>query len=62
MSGTSDYRKTEEDYRRHAAELFKIAEQTADQAERERLIHMAEAWLQLADRMKELRGPLSDSD
>ena len=56
MSGTSDHRKAEEEYRKHAAELSQIAEHTEDPAERERLLRMAEAWLQLAERMKNLSG------
>ena len=54
MSGTSDHQKAEDEYRKHAAELSRIAEQTEDPAERERLLQMADAWLQLADRMKKL--------
>jgi len=56
MSGTSDHRKAEEEYRQHAAELSRIAEHTEDPAERERLLRMADAWLQLAERMKNLSG------
>lgn len=51
-----DYRRAEQEYRQHAQELFKIAEQTAEDEERERLLRMAEAWLKLAAKMKELRG------
>jgi hypothetical protein len=51
-----DYRRTEREYRQHAEELFKIAEQTSEQEERERLLRMAEAWLGLAAKMKELSG------
>ena len=40
----------------HADELFKIAEQTAEGEEREQLLRMAEAWLKLAAKMKELGG------
>ena len=61
MSGTSDQRKAEEEYRQHAAELSRIAEQTDDLTERARLLRMADAWLQLAERMKNL-SRRTDSD
>ena len=44
----------EAEYRRHAANLLELAEHTEDVAERETLLRMVEAWLQLASRMKEL--------
>jgi hypothetical protein len=49
-----DYRRAEQEYRQHAEELSRIAGQTAERDERERLLGMAEAWLKLADKMKEL--------
>jgi hypothetical protein len=51
-----DHRRAEQQYRQHAEELFAIAEKTSEPEERERLLRMAEAWLQLAARMKELSG------
>ena len=51
-----DPRSTEQQYRRYADELFKIAEQTAEEDERRRLLRMADAWLQLAAKMKVLSG------
>ena len=51
-----DHRRAEQQYRHYADELFRIAEQTDEEAERERLLGMAEAWLQLAARMKVLGG------
>jgi ATP-dependent protease ClpP protease subunit len=52
-----DYRRAEQEYRRHAEELSKIAaEQTVDSDERERLLRMADAWLKLAEKMKVLGG------
>jgi hypothetical protein len=51
-----DHRRAEQQYRQYADELFRIAEQTTEQEERERLLRMAEAWLQLAAKMKELGG------
>jgi hypothetical protein len=51
-----DYRRVEQEYRRHADELSEIAEQTSESDERERLLRMVEAWLKLAEKMKELRG------
>jgi len=37
-------------------ECDRIAEQTTEENERERPLRMAEAWLQLTAKMKELRG------
>jgi hypothetical protein len=51
-----DHRRAEQQYRQYADELFRIAEQTAEKEERERLLRMAKAWLQLADKMKVLGG------
>jgi hypothetical protein len=51
-----DQRRAELQYRHYAEELFRIAEQTTEAGERERLLRMAEAWLRLAARMKELGG------
>jgi hypothetical protein len=51
-----DHRRVEQQYRHYADELFRIAEQTDEAEERERLLRMAEAWLQLAARMKKLAG------
>ena len=58
MPGTEeeDHRGAEQRYRQYADELFRIAEQTTEGEERERLLRMAEAWLQLAKKMKELGG------
>jgi len=50
------FRRTEQEYRRYADELSEIAEQTSESDERERLLRMVEAWLKLAEKMKELRG------
>lgn len=51
-----DHRRVEQQYRQYADDLFKIAEQTAEQDERARLLRMADAWLELAAKMKLLRG------
>ncbi|HWL75809.1 MAG TPA: hypothetical protein VNQ74_18245 [Burkholderiaceae bacterium] len=51
-----DHRRAEQQYRQYADDLFKIAEQTAEQDERARLLRMADAWLELAAKMKLLRG------
>jgi hypothetical protein len=56
MPRMEDDRRAEQEYREHADELFKIAEQTAEGEEREQLLRMAEAWLKLAAKMKELGG------
>ena len=51
-----DHRRAEQQYRQYADDLFKIAEQTAEEDERARLLRMADAWLELAAKMKLLRG------
>jgi hypothetical protein len=51
-----DHRRAEQQYRQYADELFRIAEQTTEQEERERLLRMAEAWIELAAKMKVLGG------
>lgn len=59
MPGTEeeDYRRrAEQQYRQYAEDLFKIAGQTAEDDERARLLRIANAWLELAAKMKELRG------
>ena len=57
MPGPQDeHRRAARQYRQYAEELSKIAEQTVEKDERERLLRMAEAWRQLAARMKELGG------
>jgi hypothetical protein len=54
MPGQETHAAKEAEYREHAAELLVLAKQTEEQPERETLLRMAEAWLKLADRMKEL--------
>jgi hypothetical protein len=54
MPGPDTYPAKEAEYREHAEELLRLARDTADLRERESLTRMAEAWLKLADRMKEL--------
>lgn len=51
-----NHRRAEQQYRQYADDLFKIAEQTAEEDERARLLRMADAWLELAAKMKLLRG------
>ena len=48
------YSVKEAEYREHASELLLLAKQIEDARERETLVRMAEAWLKLAERMKEL--------
>jgi hypothetical protein len=43
----------EDEYRKHAAESFKLASKQSDSADKNRLLVMAEAWLDLADRIAE---------
>ena len=38
-----------ERYRRYAGECLRIAQETADPADKARLLQMAEAWMKLAD-------------
>jgi hypothetical protein len=40
----------EDDYRRHAADSFELAQRAKSTSEKARLLHMADAWLDLADR------------
>ena len=57
MSGPQeDHRRAAQQYRQYAEELSKIAQETTEKNERERLLRMAEAWRQLAARMTELGG------
>jgi hypothetical protein len=39
----------EDDYRRHAAELFRLAKSASTPADKGRLLALADAWLDLAD-------------
>jgi hypothetical protein len=51
----------ENDYRQHAADALQLAQQTSSTSDKRRLLRLAEAWLDLADRArkvaKNLRGP-----
>ena len=40
----------QDDYRRHAAEMVDLASRASSMADKRRLLAMAEAWLDLADR------------
>jgi hypothetical protein len=44
----------EENYRRYAAELVDLASRTESNQQKRRLLAMAEAWLDLADRARRL--------
>jgi len=44
-----------ERYRQYAAECLRIAQETNDQAQKVRLIEMAEAWKQLAEEISKHR-------
>ena len=46
----------EEKYRRYAAELVDLASRAKSNLEKSRLLAMAEAWLDLADRARRLLG------
>jgi hypothetical protein len=49
---------TEDDnYRQHAAELVRLAQIASAPADKARLLALAEAWLDLADRAKTLAKP-----
>jgi hypothetical protein len=41
----------EDEYRRHAVDSFRLARKQPDTADKNRLLVMAEAWLDLADRI-----------
>jgi hypothetical protein len=43
-----------DDYRRHAAELVRLAKNASTPADKGRLLALAEAWLDLANRAKTL--------
>lgn len=43
----------EDEYKKYAAESFKLASKQSDSADKNRLLVMAEAWLDLADRTAE---------
>jgi hypothetical protein len=53
----------EDDYRRNAAETVQLAQRTSSSADKGRLLKLAEAWLDLADRARRighnLRRPAS---
>jgi hypothetical protein len=40
-----------DEYRKHAVDLFRLARKQTDAADQNRLLVMAEAWLDLADRI-----------
>lgn len=45
-----------EEYRQHAAECLRIAQDTRDPSQRARLLQMAEAWKNLADEQLKREG------
>jgi hypothetical protein len=56
MPGPGTYSQKEAEYREYAEEMLLLAKQTDEPSERGTLLRMAEAWLKLAERMKELRS------
>jgi hypothetical protein len=44
----------EDDYRRNAGELLRLAQSASNSADKGRLLALAEAWIDLADRAKTL--------
>jgi hypothetical protein len=46
----------EDEYRKHAGNLLNIASRQRDSADKSRLLSMAEAWLDLADRIAIKKG------
>jgi hypothetical protein len=49
---------TPEEYQQRAAELLRIAQETEDPASKALLLEMAQAWVNLAERVRERsRGP-----
>lgn len=44
-----------EEYRRHAAECLSLAESAKNPEDRTRLLQMAEAWSELADRLARIK-------
>jgi hypothetical protein len=49
-----DYAAKEAEYRSHSEKLRQMASKSTDETERTTLLRIAEAWEQLADRMKAL--------
>jgi len=48
----------EDDYRKHAADLLHMAQRAANNADKGRLLEMAESWLDLANRAAKAIGRL----
>ena len=51
----------ENDYRHNAAETLQLAQNTSSTADKGRLLKLAEAWLDLADRARQVTGRLRKS-
>jgi hypothetical protein len=49
--GDANPMRLEDEYRKHAADSFRLASKQSDSADKSRLLVMAEAWLDLADRI-----------
>jgi hypothetical protein len=54
MGQEEDLAAKEAEYRGHAAVLRQLAEQSRRDQERETLLRQADAWTELADRMRQL--------
>jgi hypothetical protein len=54
MTEQEDYSAKAAEYRGHAEKLRQLARDSSDEGERGKLLRMAEAWIELADRIKDL--------
>ena len=51
-----------QEYRGHAMECLRLAQQAADPADKARLLQMAQSWQDLADKLEANEGASGDSD
>jgi hypothetical protein len=51
----------ENDYRQNAADVLLLAQQTSSTSDKRRLLRLAEAWLDLADRARKVAKNLRES-
>jgi hypothetical protein len=51
---------SEEDYQRRAADLLRIAQETDNPTNKALLLEMAQAWLNLAKRVKAIKGSIPE--
>jgi hypothetical protein len=54
MRKVQHYHSKEDDYRRHAADTLDLAQRASSTSDKARLLMMADAWLDLAERVHKL--------